>query len=283
MIVGGIRARSTGILLSAHFSTVESKKDGFTFAELELGTQSYSDIWQTQLEDRRPVIILGGGNRVDTCRAVVEFAEEGNEVFKEFVSEMLTTTRRGLRSAMLHDAPNLNEARFVRAAERIFDRYKDEFYEIVRRPTRIVVAIAGGSGTGKTSIACVLCRLIDEDPRCSPAMIAKHLYADNLYIDNYRGDMPGLRELRRKEAHYAGIGPAEYNWTNEIFPYDNISRVISTFKGDGERRVCTIPCVDVLNQQIDELKIDFNQEIGKLTTDLDGPVPKKRSSQHSDH
>jgi uridine kinase len=175
---------------------------------------------------------------------------------------------------MLHDAPNMNEVRFVRAAEAIFDRYKDEFYEMIRCTERIVIAVAGGPGTGKTSIACILCRLINEDHRCDPAMVAKHLAADDFYLANYRGEMPGFRESTRGEAHYGDVGPSEYNWYRRISPYDSLSDVISTYRGDSEIRACTIPCVDVLNQQIDGLTIDFNQTIGKPIMDISGPVRK---------
>jgi hypothetical protein len=105
-------------------------------------------------------------------------------------------------------------------------------------------------------------------------MFAKHLYADDLYLANYRGDMPGLRGLARRENRFESIGPAEYNWAEEIPPYDSISRLLSLFREAAGRRVCTIPCVDVLNQQIDALKIDFDQQIGRLVVGYDGPVQK---------
>ncbi len=175
---------------------------------------------------------------------------------------------------MLHDTPNTSGVRFIRAAEEILDRYGEEFYQAVSRSERIVIAVAGEAGVGKTSIACILCRLINEDPHSSPAMFAKHLTADDLYFANYRGAPPGLRGIRRDEAHFAGIGPAEYNWHTEIPPYHSIAKVISTFKGHSPKRICTIPCVDVLTQQIDELTIDFGQEIGKLVAGPDGPIQK---------
>jgi len=176
---------------------------------------------------------------------------------------------------MLHDVSYMSEVRFIRAAGRIFDHYQEEFYDRIQRNDRVMIAIGGESGTGKTSIACILSQMINQDPRCSPSMVAKHVCADDLYLGNYCGQKPGLREIARQNACFEGIGPDEYNWNEQISSYDSISRVVSAFRGEQQEKTCRIPCVDVLNQQIDELKIDFSQEIGILAAHPKGSVQKE--------
>jgi hypothetical protein len=162
---------------------------------------------------------------------------------------------------MLHDMPHLRKGRYVDAARCLRERYADELYGRVAAGERPVVAIGGESGSGKTSIACIFCQLLNEDPRQQPALLAKHLCADNLYLSNYLGRPPGLREATRRGQGFRGIGPEEYNWDADIPPYASITALIRTFRAADGPRAVAVPLVDVLSQQVDLHRIDFDQEV----------------------
>ena len=151
---------------------------------------------------------------------------------------------------MLHNTLNLGSKRFFDAATEIFNIFKNRFKEtFLVNNRKMVISISGESGSGKSTIACQLSkRLMKDFMGGRKGINVKHLYIDNFYIENYRMDRPSEREERIIARKYEGIGPDEYDW-------HMINNVLHCFANG---YVCRMPCVDVLNQQIDHLETNFS-------------------------
>ncbi len=111
--------------------------------------------------------------------------------------------------------------------------------EIMRRKKdKYIVAISGESGSGKTELAHVIARGLRQHA----------IFAKPLHIDNYYSVLP----LERKEWRISNgiekcVGYGEYDW-------DTIYSNIRSFK-NGE--MATMPCVDLVTEQVDSLTTDF--------------------------
>lgn len=106
------------------------------------------------------------------------------------------------------------------------------------RVPKMLIGISGESGSGKTELAHVLAKMLRKE-----GIIAKPLHIDNYYrID------PLLRtEWRKKNGIEKSVGFAEYDW-------DTINRNLEDFRKD---RVSTMPCIDLLTDQVDQLTTNF--------------------------
>lgn len=115
-----------------------------------------------------------------------------------------------------------------------------QLLEVIDRQDRgkLVIAIGGESGSGKTEVAHELGCALKE--RGTPAKI--------MHIDNYYRVPPRDRTAWRKEHGLESIGTSEYDW-------DLINRNIEDFLQDRER--ATMPCIDLLTDQIDQLQTSF--------------------------
>ncbi len=115
------------------------------------------------------------------------------------------------------------------------------------RKPKMMVAISGESGSGKTELAHVIAK-----------GLRKHgIMAKPLHIDNYYRIHPHVRTEWRKEHGIANVvGPGEYDW-------DTINRNIHEFK---EGTTSTGPCVDLVTEQIDQLTTDY-KDIDMLIID----------------
>ncbi len=110
---------------------------------------------------------------------------------------------------------------------------------LAERKDKYIVAISGESGSGKTELAHVLARKLRNE-----GIIAKPIH-----IDNYYRIHPHERtEWRKKHGIQNAVGLDEYDW-------DTIYRNIDDFKNN---RKSTMPCVDLVTEQIDQLTTDFN-------------------------
>jgi uridine kinase len=113
--------------------------------------------------------------------------------------------------------------------QKILEKKKDKF----------MVAISGESGSGKSELAHVIAK-----------GLRKHgIMAKPIHIDNYYRIHPLERtEWRKKNGIEKVVGYGEYDW-------DTIYRNIDDFKNN---RTSSMPCVDLVTEQIDQLTTDFN-------------------------
>jgi len=102
---------------------------------------------------------------------------------------------------------------------------------------RMVIAIGGESGSGKSELAHVVSRHLK-----SRGELAKILH-----IDNYYNVSPKERTTWRKEHGVESIGLSEYNW-------DLIHQNIAEFRAGKE---AVMPCIDLLTDQEDKLITNF--------------------------
>lgn len=110
---------------------------------------------------------------------------------------------------------------------------------IKNRKPKMMIAISGESGSGKTELAHVIAKGLRQHG----------IMAKPLHIDNYYRIHPHIRTEWRKEHGIENVvGPGEYDW-------DTINRNIGEFK---EGKISTGPCVDLVTEQIDQLTTDYN-------------------------
>lgn len=114
-----------------------------------------------------------------------------------------------------------------------------QIVEIIREieAEKLVVAIGGESGSGKSELAHVVSRSLKEVGR-----LAKILHTDNYYKVS-----PTKRTAWRKEHGIDSIGWTEYDW-------DLIGRNVAEFR---ENKEAVLPCIDLLTDQEDQLLTDF--------------------------
>lgn len=106
------------------------------------------------------------------------------------------------------------------------------------RKNKFIIAISGESGSGKTELSHVIAKMLrKEDIFCKP-----------IHIDNYYRIHPLERtEWRKKHGIETAVGLDEYDW-------DTIYKNIADFKND---RISTMPCIDLVTEQVDHLTTDF--------------------------
>ena len=102
---------------------------------------------------------------------------------------------------------------------------------------KVVVAIGGESGSGKSELAHVVARALKDVGRL----------AKILHIDNYYTVRPQDREAWRKENGIESIGLGEIDW-------ELLDEHLDAFR-NGQTAV--LPCIDLLTDQIDDLHTDF--------------------------
>ena len=125
----------------------------------------------------------------------------------------------------------LIEKKHEEAAKTILERVLKEKKE------KYIVAISGESGSGKTELAHVLAKLLKKE-----GIRAKPLHSDNYYT------IPPLERIEwRKQQGFESIGYTEYDW-------ETINKNIREFK---EGKVATMPCIDIVTDQLDTLITNF--------------------------
>jgi uridine kinase len=105
---------------------------------------------------------------------------------------------------------------------------------------KFIVAISGESGSGKSELTHVVAK-----------EMRKHgIFAKPIHIDNFYNTLPLKRtEWRISNGIEKVVGLGEYKW-------DEIKRVVDDFKNG---RKSSMPCVDLVTEQIDTLTTDFSQ------------------------
>ena len=102
---------------------------------------------------------------------------------------------------------------------------------------KVVVAIGGESGSGKSELAHVVARALKDQGRLTKV----------LHIDNYYKIRPQDREAWRKENGIESVGLGEINW-------ELLDEHLEAFRKGEE---VEMPCIDLLTDQIDTLRTDF--------------------------
>ncbi len=112
--------------------------------------------------------------------------------------------------------------------QRILEQKRDKF----------MIGISGESGSGKTELAHVIAK-----------GLRKHgIMAKPLHIDNYYRIHPLERtEWRKQKGIENVVGYGEYDW-------ETLYTNIEAFKAGRET---TMPCVDLVTEQVDHLTTDF--------------------------
>lgn len=123
-----------------------------------------------------------------------------------------------------------------RAAGEIFDRITATRSE----GQRLVVAISGESGSGKTELAHVVAKRL-----VAAGVVAKPLHADNFY----RVAPLERSAWRQAQGVERAVGLDEYDWPA-------IDRCLEDFR---QGRTSTMPCIDLVTQRVDQLTTDFAQ------------------------
>jgi len=106
------------------------------------------------------------------------------------------------------------------------------------RKPKMMVGISGESGSGKSELAHVIARNLRKEG----------IMAKPIHIDNYYRILPLERtEWRKAHGIENVVGYGEYDW-------ETINHNITDFK---EGRKATMPCVDLVTEQVDTLITDF--------------------------
>jgi uridine kinase len=126
----------------------------------------------------------------------------------------------------------------------IEDKHRDAGEAIIqkileRKKDKFIIGISGESGSGKSELAHVIAK-----------GLRKHgIMAKPIHIDNYYRILPLERtEWRKKNGIENVVGYGEYDW-------ETIYSNIEDFKNN---RKPTMPCVDLVTEQVDQLTTDFN-------------------------
>lgn len=125
----------------------------------------------------------------------------------------------------------------------ITEKHRNVAAEIVaeildKRTEKFVVAISGESGSGKSELTHVVAKELRK----------KGIFAKPIHIDNFYNTHPLERMAYRLEHGIKqSVGMQEYRW-------DLVNRTIDDFKND---RKSSMPCVDLVTEQVDELTTDF--------------------------
>ena len=127
----------------------------------------------------------------------------------------------------------LIEEKHHKAADQILQHIKNV------KEKKYVIAIGGESGYGKSEVDHVVAKKLKNKGKLSKI----------IHIDNYYLVPPQGRTAWRKEHGFESIGLNEYNW-------ELINKNIDEFT---RNQKSTMPCIDLLTDQIDQLTTDFNE------------------------
>ena len=126
----------------------------------------------------------------------------------------------------------------------IKDKHREAAAEIVNeilknKKPKFIVAISGESGSGKSELTHIVAK-----------EMRKHgIFAKPIHIDNFYNTLPLKRtDWRIQNGIENVVGLSEYKW-------DEIDRVISDFQKSNKS---SMPCVDLVTEQVDTLATDFN-------------------------
>lgn len=106
------------------------------------------------------------------------------------------------------------------------------------RKDKYIIAVSGESGSGKSELTHVIAKMLRKEG----------IFCKPIHIDNYYKVLPLERtEWRKKHGIQTAVGYTEYDW-------DIIYRNMDDFRNS---RSSTMPCVDLVTEQVDQLTTDF--------------------------
>lgn len=120
-------------------------------------------------------------------------------------------------------------------------------YILQHRKERMITAISGESGSGKSELAHVIAKLLRKD-----GIITKSIHTDNYYNTHPLE----RRAWRLREGIGKVVGYNEYLW-------DVIDKNLDDFRNG---RFSEMPCVDLVTEQVDRLITNFG-EVDMLLVD----------------
>jgi len=133
---------------------------------------------------------------------------------------------------MLGDVLLITE-KHEKAAEKILE------HVLKNKKDKYIIAISGESGSGKSELTHVLAKMLRK----------KGIFAKPVHIDNYYKVLPLERtEWRKNHGIANAVGLEELDW-------ETINKNIDDFKNN---RKATMPCVDLVTEQVDTLITDFS-------------------------
>jgi uridine kinase len=125
----------------------------------------------------------------------------------------------------------------------ITDKHRDAAEKILwhvmkNKKDKFIVAISGESGSGKSELSHALARLLRKES----------IFAKPIHVDNFYRIHPLERtEWRKLHGIQQVVGLGELDW-------DKINQSVDDFRHDCNS---TMPCVDLVTEQIDTLITDF--------------------------
>lgn len=118
---------------------------------------------------------------------------------------------------------------------------------INNRKDRMIIAISGESGSGKSELAHAIAKILRKEG----------IFAKPLHTDNYYKTHPlERREWRLRHGIENVVGYEEYDW-------EKINRNLDDFRNGS---MSEMPCVDLVTEQVDRLITNFG-EVDMLLVD----------------
>lgn len=111
---------------------------------------------------------------------------------------------------------------------------------INNRKDRMIIAISGESGSGKSELAHAIAKILRKEG----------IFAKPLHTDNYYKTHPlERREWRLRHGIENVVGYEEYDW-------EKINQNLDDFRNG---RLSEMPCVDLVTEQVDRLITNFGE------------------------
>ncbi len=115
------------------------------------------------------------------------------------------------------------------------------------RKEKMIIAISGESGSGKSELTHVVAKELRK----------YNIFAKPIHLDNFFKTLPlERRAWREKHGIENVVGLDEIDW-------EAVQKTVDDFK---HGRTCSMPCVDLVTEQVDTLTTDF-QPIDMLVLD----------------
>lgn len=106
------------------------------------------------------------------------------------------------------------------------------------RKDKYIIAVSGESGSGKSELTHVIAKMLRKEG----------IFCKPIHIDNYYKILPLDRtEWRKTHGIQTVVGYTEYDW-------DTIYLNLDDFRNN---RTSTMPCVDLVTEQVDQLTTNF--------------------------
>ncbi len=111
-------------------------------------------------------------------------------------------------------------------------------YILKNKKDKFTIAVSGESGSGKSELAHVIAKMLRKE-----GIICKPIHIDNYYLTH------PLERTEWRKAHgiETAVGYTEYDW-------ETIYRNLDDFRNN---RKSSMPCVDLVTEQVDQLTTDF--------------------------